>query len=81
MRARSAVNLFQEMVTRILVCDVFDFSFSLTLHYCVLCIDVMQAVVVDGVSVGHPCRAIHNCTALLLNNQHIFLQGTYALKI
>ncbi|KAI0310124.1 hypothetical protein OF83DRAFT_1071058, partial [Amylostereum chailletii] len=32
----------------------------------------IRAVVTDGVSIGHPCCAMHNCTKPLITNRHHF---------
>jgi CxC6 like cysteine cluster associated with KDZ transposases len=52
-------------------------------HYCNKCVcfyhgpdgkvtHMVYVVVIDGVTVGHPCCAIHNCHVSLANNQHRF---------
>jgi len=50
-------------------------------HYCDRCLRLygdgatarkVWAVVIDGVTIGHPCCAIHNCHVPLTNNQHRF---------
>ncbi|KAG1796586.1 hypothetical protein EV424DRAFT_1475189 [Suillus variegatus] len=48
-------------------------------HYCNRCTSmyedeqgVVSAVVVDGVTVGHPCCAVYNCHTPLSNNHHHF---------
>jgi hypothetical protein len=33
---------------------------------------MVSVVVIDGVTVGHPCCAIHNCQVPLANNRHRF---------
>ncbi|KAA1469595.1 hypothetical protein DENSPDRAFT_835230, partial [Dentipellis sp. KUC8613] len=30
----------------------------------------LRAVVTDGITIGHPCCAVHNCTRPLINNRH-----------
>jgi hypothetical protein len=45
-------------------------------HYCKKCLRVYQdgkkvwVVIIDGVTVGHPCCAVHNCKVPLENNRH-----------
>lgn len=47
-------------------------------HFCHRCLRVypnghkVWVVVIDGVTVGHPCCAIHNCKIPLANNRHRF---------
>lgn len=52
-------------------------------HYCNKCVrfyhgpnkkvtHMVYVVVIDGITVGHPCCAIHNCHVPLANNRHRF---------
>ncbi|KAI0311184.1 hypothetical protein OF83DRAFT_1069232 [Amylostereum chailletii] len=40
------------------------------MHACKVCERSFHAVVTDGISIGHPCCKMHNCTKPLVNNRH-----------
>jgi hypothetical protein len=56
-------------------------------HYCNKCMRVFKdgtkvwVVVIDGVTVGCPCCAVHNCKIPLQNNQHRFCPNDAAQNL
>ncbi|EEB92058.1 hypothetical protein MPER_09485 [Moniliophthora perniciosa FA553] len=40
----------------------------------------LRAIVTDGITVGHPCCKVHNCTEPLVNNRAHFCQVHQDLK-
>ncbi|KAK6967007.1 hypothetical protein R3P38DRAFT_2512649, partial [Favolaschia claudopus] len=35
----------------------------------------VRVVVIDGITIGHPCCGIHNCPEPLISNRHRFCYG------